>query len=152
LAFDLALLEVGMGMGQVVVESIKYLAVCRDCGAWLECCGVQALVGSSLRWDVEATCSACGFAVAVCDDVLSADLRDQMLSEHGPARLRVTSPQGRSIAIMWVLRAELGLGPAGARTALGHVLPGEFSGTLSEMELLARKLREAGISAASTRP
>lgn len=140
------------GMGQAVLESIKYSAVCQDCGARLECCGVQALVGRSLRWDVEVICSACGFAVAVCDGVLPADLRDQLLSEHGAARLRVTSPQGMSIAIMRVLRAEFGLGLAEAKAELRRVLAGEFSGTLPEMELLARNLRVAGVSAVATRP
>ncbi|MFE0089760.1 hypothetical protein [Streptomyces sp. NPDC059016] len=139
-------------MGQAVLQSIKYSAVCQDCGARLECCGVQAVVGGSLRWDVEAACSVCGFAVAVCGDVLPADLREQMLSEHGAARLRVTSPPGKSISIMRVLRAELGLDLAEARTELGRVLAGEFSGTVPEMEFLARKLREAGISAAAARP
>ncbi|MGW1544070.1 hypothetical protein ACWCPM_28170 [Streptomyces sp. NPDC002309] len=139
-------------MGQAVLESIKYSAVCQDCGARLECCGVQVVVGGSLRWDVEAACSACGFAVVVCGHVLPADLREQMLCEHGAATLQVTSPQGKSISIMRVLRAELGLDLAEARTALSRVLTGEFSGTLPEMELLARKLRKAGISAAAARP
>ncbi|MDX2766363.1 hypothetical protein ACSCB1_21870 [Streptomyces europaeiscabiei] len=139
-------------MGQAVLESIKYSAVCQDCGARLECCGVQALVGGSLRWDIEVICSACGFAVAVCDGVLPADRRDQLLSEHGAARLRVASPQGMSIAIMRVLRAELGLGLTEAKAELRRVLAGEFSGTLPEMELLARSLRVAGVSAVATRP
>ncbi|MEU7648128.1 hypothetical protein [Streptomyces huasconensis] len=139
-------------MGQVVSESISYLTVCQDCGAQLECWGVQALVGSSLRWDVTMTCSACGAATLVCDDVPPTGLRDQLLSEHGAARLLVTSAQGKSVAIMRVLRAELKLDLAEAKTALGRVLAGEFSGTLPEMELLARKLREAGIPAVAARP
>ena len=147
---NLAVSEVGMA--QTVLESIKYSAECQDCSALLECCGVQALVGGSLRWDVEVICSACGFAVTVCDGVLPTDLRDQLLSEHGAARLRVTSPQGMSIAIMRVLRAELGLGLTEAKTELGRVLAGAFSGTLPEMELLARSLRVAGVSAAASRP
>ncbi len=142
----------GMVMGRVVSESIGYLTVCQDCGARLECWGVQALVGTSLQWDVAMTCSACGAAMFVCDDVPLAGLRDQLLSEHGAARLRVTSAQGRSVALMRVLRAELKLDLAEAKTALGRVLAGEFSGTLPEIELLARKLREAGISAVAARP
>ncbi|MEU1783608.1 MULTISPECIES: hypothetical protein [Streptomyces] len=149
-SFNLALLEVGMG--QAVLESITYSAVCQDCGARLECCGVQALVDGSLRWDVEVTCSVCGFAMAVCDDVLPSDLRDQLLSEHGAAWLRVTSPWGKSIAIIRVLRAELGLDLTEAMTALDRVLAEEFSGTLPEMEFLARKLRSVGVSAVAARP
>ncbi|MFE0106464.1 hypothetical protein [Streptomyces sp. NPDC059009] len=119
-------------------------AVRQDCGAHLECCGVQALVGSSLRWDVEVSCSACGFAMAVCNDTAPSHLRDRLLSQPGAARLRVTSPsQGKSIEIMRVLRAELGTGLTEAKNELGRVLAGEFSGTLPEMELIARKRPES---------
>lgn len=36
----------------ILVESIRYSAVCQGCGAEAEWCGVQALVGEALRWDV----------------------------------------------------------------------------------------------------
>ncbi|WP_328786643.1 MULTISPECIES: hypothetical protein [unclassified Streptomyces] len=52
---------------------------------------------------------------------------------------------------MRVLRAELGIGLDGLRAALEQVLTGQYSGTLPEMELLARKLRAAGIEAATSR-
>jgi hypothetical protein len=46
---------------------------------------------------------------------------------------------------MRVLRAELGLDLARVRSVLDEVATGAYSGTLPEMELLAGKLREAGI-------
>ncbi|MFE2138472.1 hypothetical protein ACFW9X_35750 [Streptomyces sp. NPDC059466] len=49
---------------------------------------------------------------------------------------------------MRVLRAELGIGLDGVRAVLEQVLTGQYSGTLPEMELLARKLRASGIGAA----
>lgn len=60
-------------MAQAVFESVRYSAMCQDCGAELECCSVQALVGGRLRWDVESTCSTCGFAVAVCGGDLPSE-------------------------------------------------------------------------------
>ncbi|MGX2993424.1 hypothetical protein JNUCC64_03870 [Streptomyces sp. JNUCC 64] len=132
-------------------ESLTYTTVCQDCGARLECHGVQALVGDSLRWDVEAACSACGFAIAECDAALPAELRERMLSEHGAATLRVV-PRGRNVPAMRVLRAALGLDPAGAKAALSRVLAGELSGTLPEMEFLADRMRKAGVPASATRP
>lgn len=75
-----------------------------------------------------------------------------MLTEHGPARLQVTSPPAKNIAIMRVLRAELGIDLMNAKVVLRRVLNGEYSGTLPEMEYLARALRESGIAAAATRP
>ncbi|MFD4701461.1 hypothetical protein [Streptomyces niveus] len=95
----------GVGMEQAVFESVRYFAECQDCGAELECWGVQALVGGRLRWDVESACSACGFAVAMCGGDMPAERRDQMLSEHGAARLQVSGPPTKSVAIMRVLRA-----------------------------------------------
>ncbi|MFD5515414.1 hypothetical protein [Streptomyces sp. NPDC127066] len=75
-----------------------------------------------------------------------------MLSEHGLARLQVSSPPAKSVAIMLVLRAELGIGLMDAKAVLRRVLDGDCSGTLPEMERLARRLRESGIAATATRP
>lgn len=142
----------GVGMDQAVFESVSYSVACQDCDAELECWGVQALVNGRLRWDVESTCSTCGFAVAVCGGAVPAERRDQMLSEHGPASLQVSSPPATSVAVMRVLRAELGIDLMNARAVLRRVLDGDYSGTLPEMEYLARALRKSGIPAAATRP
>lgn len=139
-------------MEQAVSESVRYSAVCQDCGAELECWGTQALVDGRLRWDVESTCSACGCAVAVCGGDVPAERRDQMLSEHGPARLQVSSPSANGVAIMRVLRAELGIALTSAKAVLRRVVNGDYSGTLPEMERVARKLRESGVTAVATRP
>ncbi|MEV6684814.1 hypothetical protein AB0N28_05670 [Streptomyces sp. NPDC051130] len=138
-------------MDQVVFESVRYSEVCQDCAAELECWGVQALVNGRLRWDVESTCSSCGFAVAVCGGVVPTERRDQMLSEHGPASLQVSTPPATGTAIMRVLRAELGVDLMNARAVLRQVLDGDYSGTLPEIEYLARALRKSGIPAAATR-
>ncbi|WP_151770325.1 hypothetical protein [Streptomyces abyssomicinicus] len=138
-------------MEQGVFESVRYAAVCQDCGAELECRGVQALVDGRLRWDVESTCSTCGFAVAVCGGAMPAERREQMLSHHGPVWLRVSAPPSKSVVIMRVLRTELGIGLTDARAALRRVLDGDYSGTLPEVEHLARALRKSGIAAVATR-
>ncbi|MDX2552088.1 MULTISPECIES: hypothetical protein [Streptomyces] len=52
---------------------------------------------------------------------------------------------------MRVLRAELGIDLVDAKAVLRRVLSGGYSGTLPELELLAQKLRAAGIAAAATR-
>ncbi|MFD9326248.1 hypothetical protein [Streptomyces sp. NPDC060065] len=83
---------------------------------------------------------------------MPAERRDQMLTVHGPARLQVNSPPAKNIAIMRVLRAELGIDLMNAKAVLRRVLNGDYSGTLPEMEYLAHMLRESGIAAAATRP
>ncbi|MFF8973467.1 hypothetical protein [Streptomyces sp. NPDC014995] len=75
-----------------------------------------------------------------------------MLSEHGPAWLRVSTPPTTSVAIMRVLRVALGIDLMNARAVLRRVLDGDYSGTLPEMEYLARALRQSGIPAAAIRP
>ncbi|MEU3288010.1 hypothetical protein OG739_02720 [Streptomyces longwoodensis] len=125
----------------ILVESISYSAVCQGCGAEVEWCGAQTLVGEALRWDVETTCPTCGLTLAVCGGDLP---------EHGRARLRMAPPM-KNAAIMRVLRAELGIGLDGVRAVVDQVLTGQYSGTLPEMELLARKLRASGIEAAASR-
>jgi hypothetical protein len=138
-------------MERYVYESVRYCEMCRDCGAELECRGVQALVDGRLRGDVESACSACGFAVAVCGGDLPSERRDQLLAEHGPATPRVSGPSAKNAVIMRVLRAELGVDLVSARVLQGRVLSGDCSGTGPEMELLARGLRASGIAAAVTR-
>ncbi|ARF59140.1 hypothetical protein B1H19_00240 [Streptomyces gilvosporeus] len=138
-------------MEQTICESVRYSARCPDCGAKLECCGVQALVDGRLRWDVESACSDCGFTAAACGADLPTERREQMLAERGPATLQVLSPPASSVVIMRVLRAELGLDLVNAKAVLHRVLSGDHSGTLPEMELLVRKLRASGIDAATTR-
>ncbi|GAA2281285.1 hypothetical protein GCM10010234_18040 [Streptomyces hawaiiensis] len=53
--------------------------------------------------------------------------------------------------MMRVLRAVLGIDLLSAKAVLRRVLSGDYSGTLPEMELLARKLRACGIAALATR-
>lgn len=139
-------------MEQVVVESVRYSAPCQDCGAELTCYGTQALVDGRLRWDVDATCCACGSTVAVCGGDLPGERRDQMLAEHGPVTLHVPGAAANGAVIMRVLRAELGLDLLHARGALRRVRSGDYAGTLPEVELLARGLRASGVAATAVRP
>ncbi|MFI6011279.1 hypothetical protein ACIBAG_21080 [Streptomyces sp. NPDC051243] len=122
---------------------------CPDCGAAADWAGVQALLGESLRWDVELTCAGCGFAVAECGGAPSEEMRRRLIAEHGRAVLLVRRPVANA-SVMRVLRAQLGVGLAEAKTLLGRVLAAQYSGTLPEMELLARGLRAAGVDAVAT--
>ncbi|WP_260614115.1 hypothetical protein [Streptomyces sp. WAC07061] len=112
--------------------------------------GVQVLMNGRLRWDTECSCPACGSAMAVCGGELPAGLRSRMVAEQGPARLRV-GPSARNAVVMRVLRAELGVGVGEVRAVLSGVLAGTHSGTLPEMELLARGLRASGVGAVAER-
>ncbi|MEV7891954.1 hypothetical protein ACWD3I_01520 [Streptomyces sp. NPDC002817] len=122
---------------------------CPECRSPADWVGVQALVGDSLRWDVEVTCPACLFAVADCGGDLSDDVREQLLAEHGAAVLRLRAPAHRG-TVLRVLRAALGLELVDAKGALEQVWGGAYVGTQPEVELLARRLREAGVDAVAS--
>ncbi|MGW2918198.1 hypothetical protein ACWDBF_10065 [Streptomyces angustmyceticus] len=139
-------------MEEPVIESVRCSALCVDCGAQAECWGVHVLVGGSLRWDAESACSACGQATADCGQPLPALLRDRLLADNGPTTLHVPDPSAVRVTIMRVLRAELGVGLAEAKAVVDQVLAGAYSGTMPEVEYLARKLRGAGVDAVAARP
>ncbi|MBY8878841.1 hypothetical protein [Actinacidiphila acidipaludis] len=135
----------------IVVQVVRYTERCPDCGADTRCSGVQALADGRLRWDVEAACAACGFAVAACGPGQPPpERREQSLTGHGPTLLRVdgTGPAPR-VAVMRVLREEMALDLEGARTAARSVPDRTYAGTRPEVERLARRLRARGIAAES---
>ncbi|MFC5219971.1 hypothetical protein [Streptomyces coerulescens] len=82
---------------------------------------------------------------------MPSELREQMLAERGPATLQVVTASAKRVVIMRVLRAELGLDLVNAKAVLRRVLSGDYSGTLPEVEHLARQLRASGIAATATR-
>ncbi|WP_240983082.1 hypothetical protein [Streptomyces sp. S3(2020)] len=131
-------------------SSLRRTTPCPDCRSAADWVGVQALVGDSLRWDVEVTCPACGFAVADCEGELSDDVREELLAEHGGAVLRLRATAHR-VTVLRVLRAALGLELGDAKGVLEQVWGGTYTGTGPEVELLARRLREAGVDAVASR-
>jgi hypothetical protein len=78
-------------------------------------------------------------------------LRDRLLAEHGPTRLEIVDQSANSALLMKVLRAELGEDLQHTKEMLRRVRAGGHTGTLAEVELLARRLRAAGIQAKAER-
>ncbi|MFF4953326.1 hypothetical protein [Streptomyces chattanoogensis] len=65
--------------------------------------------------------------------------------------MQFTVPVQRT-KVMRVLRAELGIDLTDVKVVLERVLAGAYSGTLPEIECLARRLRAAGIDAVAVPP
>ncbi|MFE4654448.1 hypothetical protein [Streptomyces sp. NPDC056707] len=137
----------------VVGESVRYPSECEDCGALAECDGGEGLVDGQVHWDITRRCAVCGMYVIACgrSDV-PGDLRERLLAEHGPARLQLWDPSASAVALMKVLRAELGLDLIQAKAMVQRVRAGAQTGTLTEMEFLAHRLRQAGVQATTERP
>ncbi|MCX5333933.1 hypothetical protein [Streptomyces sp. NBC_00140] len=136
-------------MSVYAYASLRRTTPCPECRSPADWVGVQALVGDSLRWDVEVACPACRFAVADCGGELSDDVREQLLAEHGAAVLCLRAPAHR-VTVLRVLRAALGLELAAVKDVLEQVWGGAYVGTPPEVELLARRLRAAGVDAVAS--
>ncbi|MEV7652858.1 hypothetical protein AB0O39_01665 [Streptomyces anulatus] len=131
--------------------TVHWSAVCDTCGADLRCSGTQAVLDDRLRWDEEHRCSRCDSTVLVCGDTLPDHLRARMLAEHGAARLVLTEAPVRRLPVLRVLRSDGARTLPRARALLELILDGGHHGTGPEIELLARRLRAAGIAAEAVR-
>ncbi|MFG2117729.1 hypothetical protein [Streptomyces sp. NPDC048710] len=135
----------------MIVESLQGPVPCPSCRATAQWHGVQVLLDDdSLRWDTETACPACGSGTTVCGRDLPTGMRERMLTEHGRTVLRLGA-SARRPAVMRVLRERLGVGLTEIRALVEQVVAGEYGGTLPETELLARKLRAAGVDAVAVR-
>ncbi len=134
-------------------ESVRYPSDCETCGAVAECDAGEGLVDGEVRWDIAKSCAACGMYVIACgrSDV-PGDLRERLLSEHGPTRLRLCDPSSSAVVLMRVIRVELGLDLIQAKAMAQRVRAGTQTGTLTEMTVLAHRLRQAGVQATTERP
>ncbi|MFE4588436.1 hypothetical protein [Streptomyces laurentii] len=139
-------------MGRDIVgDHVRFAMACMDCGAEVEASAGQSLVYGRLEWSVETDCLACGPVLACGRGDTPDDLRARRLDHgvHGPAGVELTGEaEGRAAMVMKVLRAELRLGLVEARTAVGDIRAGRYTGgTLPEMARLVDALRAAGIEA-----
>ncbi|MFI7286003.1 hypothetical protein ACIBRY_05000 [Streptomyces anulatus] len=78
-------------------------------------------------------------------------LRARMLAEGGAARLVLPEAPVRRLPVLRVLRTDDGRTLPQARALLELILGGGHHGTGPEIELLARRLRAAGIAAEAVR-
>ncbi|MFY0510422.1 hypothetical protein ACOMD4_08480 [Streptomyces anulatus] len=133
------------------IATVHWSAACDTCGADLRCSGTQAVRDDRLWWDEEHRCSRCDSTVLVCGDALPDHLRARMLAEHGAARLVLAEAPVRRLPVLRVLRTDGGRTLPQARALLELILGGGHHGTGPEIELLARRLRAAGIAAEAVR-
>lgn len=114
--------------------------------------GGQTLVAGRLNWSIESICLFCG-PTAVCGrEDIPTDLRERIFSAHGPARLQISVQTSHSVAVMKVIRVELGLDLSETRDMLQVIRSGRHTGTMPEIEKFARSLRAAGLEARAIRP
>ncbi|MFI1933572.1 hypothetical protein [Streptomyces sp. NPDC020330] len=133
------------------IATVSWSAPCETCGAELRCSGTQSVREDRVWWDEEHQCSRCDSTVLVCDGELPDHLRARMLAEHGAARLVLVEAPVRRLPVLRVLRTDDGWSLPRARALLERILDGGHHGTGPEIELLARRLRAAGVVAEAVR-
>ena len=136
----------------IVGDQVRFIAACPGCGQSAPAQGGQALVFGRLEWSIETECPACGPIVACGRRDIPTELRERLL-RHRPAQLELTrdGDDGRTAAIMKVIRSELALDLRATREMLKELQAGHRTGTLPEIEKLARALRASGVEARAVR-
>jgi hypothetical protein len=117
-------------------------------------CGAEELretwdqvVDGRLQWSVQSRCPTCPDSVTVsCGrGPLMPDTRAEILRQRGEFRLRVTARAGWSrMELLRALRKD-GAGMNEVRALADRVLASRVTGTEGELELLADRIRPAGL-------
>ncbi|MFE4972472.1 hypothetical protein ACFRAR_10155 [Kitasatospora sp. NPDC056651] len=126
---------------------------CAVCGgAAVRSVGQFLKHGRELWWDAELICSQCD--ASFCDDwgqeAAPQDVREALLTIHGPARLRLAGPLDDPVSALRILREDSGTGLRKVRELLDELKGSGLSGTAVEMAYLRARLAERGIAAEVT--
>ncbi|WP_158845314.1 hypothetical protein [Streptomyces sp. NRRL WC-3742] len=105
--------------------------------------------GRTLAWNAESFCPGCGDAQ--CEhsgpEPTPQDVREALLTAHGPARLRLAAPLGDPVAALRALREGTGASPLRARELLNELREFGLAGTAVEMAFWRVRLAERGVGA-----
>ncbi|MFE1479231.1 hypothetical protein ACFW6N_36030 [Streptomyces cyaneofuscatus] len=109
----------------------------------------QFVLNDELWWDSEFSCGACG--TYLCGHAgpgpAPDDVREALLTAHGPVRLRLACPVPSLGPVMKVLRESAAISLSQARELAEDLSQEGLAGTLQEMEFLKARLQLRGIHA-----
>lgn len=131
----------------VISQGVKITTRCEACGGVLILDTGQSIERGRLWWGTEGACQSC--PVAWCEqdfgDATPEAIRQALLAEHGPARLRLTAPEASAVPVLRALREVHGLSLAQARALADELKTTSLVGTFVEMELVAARLRHHSV-------
>ncbi|MFD6181810.1 hypothetical protein [Streptomyces goshikiensis] len=131
----------------MITQGVKITTRCEACGGVLMRDTGQFIDRGRLWWGTEGTCLSC--PVAWCDqdfgDATPEEIRQALLAEHGPARLRLQDPEASAVPVLRALREAHGLSLAQARAMTDELKTTGLVGTLVEMELVASRIRQHSV-------
>ncbi|GHF39906.1 hypothetical protein GCM10018790_16870 [Kitasatospora xanthocidica] len=134
-------------------QGVRMAVRCWDCGGSTVRSAGQFLVdGRELWWDAERCCPQCG--VHLCEQFgpgpVPQDVREALLTAHGPARLRLTGPPASPVAALRAIREGSEASLSRARELLAELTGFGLSGTAVEMAYWRARLAERGVTAEVT--
>lgn len=134
----------------MITQGAEVSGRCADCAGTTTCDVGQFVDHGTLSWTVEGRCADC--SSAWCEQgegpVTPESIRQALLQEHGPTRLRLTGDAPSLVPVLRSLRALHGLSLGEARVAATRLAATGFVGTLVEVEILALHLRSRAVAVA----
>ncbi|WOP07074.1 hypothetical protein R2B67_00330 [Streptomyces cyaneofuscatus] len=120
---------------------------CEACGGVLTLDTGQHIERGRLWWGTEGACQSCPIAWCEQDfgDATPEEIRQALLAEHGPARLRLTAREASAVPVLRALREVHDLPLAQARAMANELKTTGLVGTFVEMELVASRLRHHSV-------
>ena len=133
----------------MITQGVKITKRCETCGGVLIRDVGQFIDRDQLWWGIEGTCLSCPIAWCEQDSGCKTpeEIRQVLMEEHGPARLRLAEPKVRPVTVLRALREIRGLPLAEAQSMAGQLRATGLTGTLVEMELIASRLRHHSVGA-----
>ena len=126
-------------------QAAKLAGPCPGCGSAGTGWAVQLTRDGRLRWEVEWACDACGIAHDGGWGAAPAEVRGQILAQHGPCCVRLTGEENRGAAVMKALRRAFDLSVPQAQEAARRLKQSGHQGTYVEVRFLAELMRSEGI-------
>ncbi|SEO88718.1 hypothetical protein [Actinacidiphila rubida] len=131
----------------MITQGVKITTRCHDCGGELTRDVGQFTERGQVRWGIEGQCQNC--PNAWCEQGSGAtpeEIREALLAQQGPARLRLAGPEPSMVPVLRALRELHGLSLAQARAMAHELRTTGLTGTLVEMECVAAGLRRRSVA------
>ncbi|MFD0273910.1 hypothetical protein ACFVHB_08340 [Kitasatospora sp. NPDC127111] len=134
----------------MISQGVDVTTRCEGCGGVFVLNTGQFIREGRLWWGSEGHCRDCRTAWCEEDsgDASPEGIRQALLAEHGPARLRLTETEPSPVPVLRALREVHGrLALPQARAMADELRTTGLVGTRVEMELLAARLRHHSVRA-----
>ncbi|MFI6687980.1 hypothetical protein [Streptomyces sp. NPDC050485] len=133
----------------MITQGVHVIGRCDACGGTTICDVGQFFERGMLSWGTEGRCTSCqsGWCEEDSGPVTPENIRQALLQEHGPARLRLSAdPPKNLVPVLQALRGARELSLGEAREQATQLVETGLTGTLVEMEVLAVHLRGRAVA------